>query len=121
MPPATTAAVLPAPGRDFELAELAIDAPRAGEALVELAGAGICHTDLSVAAGGLDPGMPTVLGHEGAGVVLDVGAGVSHISPGDSVVLSFAHCDTCAACRSGRPAYCEAARGLNFSCRRLDG
>jgi aryl-alcohol dehydrogenase len=121
MPSSTTAAVLPGPGRPFELTEAEIEAPRAGEALIELAGTGVCHTDLSVAGGGLAPGMPVVLGHEGAGVVVEVGEGVSHISPGDGVVLSYAHCDACVACRSGRPAYCEDALGLNFSCRRSDG
>jgi len=121
MPTTTTAAVLPAPGAAFELTELELDEPGPGEALIELAATGICHTDLSVAASGIDPEIGVVLGHEGAGTVLALGAGVSHLSAGDRVVLSYAHCDSCPACRGGRPAYCHASFGLNFAGRRLDG
>ncbi len=71
------------------LEELELEAPRAGEVLVRIATAGICHTDLRAHAGGVLPTpRPVVLGHEGAGTIMQVGPGVAGLRPGDRVVLS---------------------------------
>jgi aryl-alcohol dehydrogenase len=100
--------------------EVELGPQQAGELLVRVVACGVCHTDLSVHAG---PGpKPIVLGHEGAGVVEDVGPGVEDLAPGDHVVLSAAaHCGECAACRRGAYPYCLHGRELNFSGLRPDG
>jgi aryl-alcohol dehydrogenase len=97
-----------------------LQAPQAGEALVRIVACGVCHTDLSVHE---RPGpRPIVLGHEGAGVVEEVGPGVTEIAPGDHVILSAAaHCGTCASCRRGAYPYCEEGLERNFSGLRPDG
>ncbi|RLV48560.1 NAD(P)-dependent alcohol dehydrogenase [Nocardioides mangrovicus] len=102
----TQAAVVESAGADFTLAEVDLDDLRADEVRVQMVAAGLCHTDLGVAAGGLPFPLPGVLGHEGAGVVLEVGAGVEGISTGDQVLLSFTSCGACGNCRDGHPAYC---------------
>jgi len=93
--------------RDVDLAE-----PRAGEALVRLVACGVCHTDLYTASGADPSGYaPTVLGHEGAGVVERVGEGVSSVAPGDHVVTLFSpQCRECIHCRSDRTNLCLAIR-----------
>lgn len=100
------AAVLNKPG-ELVVSEVAFGAPGPGEVLVKLVASGLCHTDLGVIAGGIPFGTPGVIGHEGAGVVEAVGAGVSSVVPGDKVLLSFTSCAECTACESGHPAYCE--------------
>ncbi|MFI9584577.1 Zn-dependent alcohol dehydrogenase [Streptomyces sp. NPDC052236] len=92
--------------------DLEIREPGAGEVLVAVAAAGLCHSDLSVIDGTIPFPVPVVLGHEGAGVVEAVGAGVSHVAPGDHVSLStLANCGTCADCDRGRPTMCRKAIG----------
>ena len=93
--------------RDVELAE-----PRAGEVLVRLVACGVCHTDLYTASGADPSGYaPTVLGHEGAGVVERVGDGVSSVAPGDHVVTLFSpQCRECIHCKSTRTNLCLAIR-----------
>jgi aryl-alcohol dehydrogenase len=98
--------VLDAPGA-LVVADVEFGAPGPGEVLVKLVASGLCHTDLAVIAGGIPFGTPGVIGHEGAGVVAAVGEGVSSVSVGDKVLLSFTSCGYCAACSSGHPAYCE--------------
>jgi len=102
----TTAAVVEQPGAPFVLQEVTLDEVRAGEVLVQIVAAGLCHTDLGVQAGGIPFKLPGILGHEGAGIVIEVGPGVTKVKPGDKVVLSFTSCGTCGACRGGHPAYC---------------
>jgi len=68
--------------------------------------AGLCHTDMGVANGALPFPLPGVLGHEGAGIVEQVGSAVTALQPGDHAILSFTSCGTCANCRDGHPAYC---------------
>ncbi|MET9338089.1 NAD(P)-dependent alcohol dehydrogenase [Nonomuraea sp. NPDC003804] len=102
----TQAAVVEGPGAPFTLREVDLDDPRHGEVLVRMKAAGICHTDLTVAAGLIPFPLPGVLGHEGAGVVEEVGPGVTKVRPGDHVVLTFTSCGACASCRVGHPAYC---------------
>ncbi|MEU0088380.1 Zn-dependent alcohol dehydrogenase [Streptomyces sp. NPDC006274] len=92
--------------------DLEIRAPGPGEVLVEIAAAGLCHSDLSVVDGTIPFPVPVVLGHEGAGVVAAVGPGVGHVAPGDHVSLStLANCGACADCDRGRPTMCRRAIG----------
>lgn len=100
------AAVLNAPG-DLVLSDVEFSDPGPGEVLVRLTASGLCHTDLGVIAGGIPFATPGIIGHEGAGVVVEVGAGVRSVAPGDKVLLSFTSCGQCAACDAGYPAYCE--------------
>ncbi|WP_448808325.1 NAD(P)-dependent alcohol dehydrogenase [Agromyces bauzanensis] len=100
------AAILTEPGAPFTVQDVVYSEPGHGEVLVKLVASGLCHTDLGVQAGGIPFPMPGIIGHEGAGVIESVGDGVTVVSPGDQVLLSFASCGDCAACRSSHPAYC---------------
>ncbi|MER5715072.1 Zn-dependent alcohol dehydrogenase [Streptomyces sp. NPDC002132] len=92
--------------------DLVVRDPGPGEVLVAVSAAGLCHSDLSVVDGTIPFPAPVVLGHEGAGVVEAVGAGVAHVAPGDHVALStLANCGTCADCDRGRPTMCRRAIG----------
>ena len=92
--------------------DLEVRDPEAGEVLVAVAAAGLCHSDLSVVDGTIPFPAPVVLGHEGAGVVAAVGPGVTHVVPGDHVALStLANCGACAECDRGRPTMCRQAIG----------
>ncbi|MEV1062304.1 Zn-dependent alcohol dehydrogenase [Streptomyces sp. NPDC050263] len=92
--------------------DLEVRGPAPGEVLVAITAAGLCHSDLSVVDGTIPFPAPVVLGHEGAGVVAEVGAGVTHVVPGDHVALStLANCGTCAECDRGRPTMCRQAIG----------
>jgi S-(hydroxymethyl)glutathione dehydrogenase/alcohol dehydrogenase len=92
--------------------DLEIRDPGPGEVLVDVAAAGLCHSDLSVIDGTIPFPAPVVLGHEGAGVVEAVGPGVTHVAPGDHVALStLANCGACADCDRGRPTMCRKAIG----------
>lgn len=83
-------------------------APGPGEVRVQIAAAGVCHSDLHVTTGAWDVPAPVVLGHEGSGVVTAVGPGVDDLEPGDHVVLSWVPgCGECRACQAGRPAQCS--------------
>ena len=89
--------------------EAAIDAPRAGEVLIRMAAAGVCHSDLSVLDGTVPMPLPMVLGHEGSGVVQQLGAGVTGLAVGDHVVLSFIPaCGNCHFCERHEPHLCVA-------------
>jgi aryl-alcohol dehydrogenase len=110
----TTAAVVESAGAGFSLSQVELAEPRPDEVLVRMVAAGVCHTDLGVAAGALPFPLPGVLGHEGAGVVEAVGAAVTRVRPGDQVLLSFTSCGRCANCRDGHPAYCATWLPLNL-------
>ena len=117
------AVVLREPGRPVEVEEVELDPPKAGEVLVRMAAAGVCHSDVRLADGELGKGRwPMVLGHEGAGVVEAVGEDVSHVAPGDHVALSFVPaCGSCRSCLSGRPNLCEPAGRSALAGVLLDG
>lgn len=119
---AIDALVTAGPGAGFALTPCWLDEPRDHEVLVRIVAVGVCHTDLGVAAGYL-PSLPfpAVLGHEGAGIVEAAGPGVEHVVVGDHVVITGPRCLTCRFCRDGRPAYCQHADELVFSCQRADG
>src|ERR1700739_2328608 len=106
------AAVLEEFGRPLEIQELDLAEPQAGEVLVRLVACGVCHTDLYTASGADPSGYsPTVLGHEGAGVVERVGEGVTSLREGDHVVTLFSpQSRECPPCRSPKPTLCLATR-----------
>jgi aryl-alcohol dehydrogenase len=113
-------AVVREPGGPFLLEQVHLADPWPDEVLVEIVASGMCHTDLLVRDSRPDS-LPAVLGHEGAGVVREVGSDVRGIAPGDKVVLSFPSCGQCLRCRTGRSAYCDSIAALKFGCRRPDG
>ena len=108
----TRAAVAFAAGNPLEIVELDLDGPRAGEVLVELKATGVCHTDAFTLSGDDPEGLfPAVLGHEGAGVVVEVGPGVTSLAPGDHVIpLYTPECRTCAYCLSRKTNLCQRIR-----------
>jgi Zn-dependent alcohol dehydrogenase len=106
----TEAAVLIKPGERVQLTKVDLAAPQRGEVVVEIAATGVCHSDLSVALGLLPNPLPVVLGHEGAGTIVQVGDGVTDVAPGDRVVLSWlAQCGTCFYCAHEQPFLCDSA------------
>lgn len=115
------AAVISEKGGTFDLQQLDADGPRDGELLVEIKGVGLCHTDLLVRDQFISMKLPAVLGHEGAGIVKAVGAGVADIGVGDHVVLSFSSCGHCRRCDQDLPSYCQSFAALNYVGRRPDG
>ena len=120
--PTATAAVLSANHEPFVLQEIEVESPRRDEVLVRIVATGLCHTDLSAREGLIPFPLPGVLGHEGAGVVEEIGDGVTDLAVGDHVVMSFAFCGGCRTCRTGHPVYCESWAGLNlFGGSRADG
>jgi S-(hydroxymethyl)glutathione dehydrogenase/alcohol dehydrogenase len=106
------AAVLEQFGKPLNVTELDLDEPRAGEVLVRLEACGVCHTDMYTASGADPSGYaPTVLGHEGAGIVERLGDGVTSLQPGDRVVTLFSpQCRECVHCRSPKTNLCLAIR-----------
>ncbi|CAL9609622.1 Zn-dependent alcohol dehydrogenase [Streptomyces sp. Tu 3180] len=111
---AVRAAVLPAVGAPLEVTEIDLPEPGPGRIRVRLAAAGVCHSDLSLSNGTMRLPVPAVLGHEGAGTVVTVGEGVTHLAPGDGVVLNWApSCGGCPACARGEVWLC--ANALNGS------
>ncbi|MBA8824072.1 aryl-alcohol dehydrogenase [Saccharopolyspora lacisalsi] len=117
----TTAAIARDYHEPFRIEQLHLDEPRRGEARVRMVASGICHTDAIVRDGVYPTPLPAVLGHEGAGIVEQVGDGTTRVRPGDHVVLSAAYCTRCPQCRSGRMAYCENLLAEDFGGRRSDG
>jgi S-(hydroxymethyl)glutathione dehydrogenase/alcohol dehydrogenase len=99
----TRAAVATQAGKPLEIMDVNLDGPRAGEVLVEIKATGICHTDEFTLSGADPEGLfPAILGHEGAGVVLEVGEGVTSLKPGDHVI----------------PLYTPSAGNANTACTR---
>jgi S-(hydroxymethyl)glutathione dehydrogenase/alcohol dehydrogenase len=92
----------------YSIEDVTLDAPRAGELRIKMAATGVCHSDVSVVNGTLPLPKPIVLGHEGAGVVAEIGEGVSGFELGDHVVLSFnPACGGCSSCRRQEPQFCS--------------
>ena len=109
----TRAAVAWAAGKPLSITEVEIGGPRAGEVLVEVKATGLCHTDLYTLSGADPEGLfPSILGHEGAGIVREIGAGVTSVKPGDHVIpLYTPECRQCKTCLSQRSNLCTAIRG----------
>src|SRR5256714_4337605 len=108
----TRAAVATAAGKPLEIATVQLDGPKDGEVLVELKATGICHTDEFTRSGGDPEGLfPAILGHEGAGIVVDVGRGVTSLKKGDHVIpLYTPECRQCPSCLSRKTNLCTAIR-----------
>jgi S-(hydroxymethyl)glutathione dehydrogenase / alcohol dehydrogenase len=108
----TRAAIAHAAGKPLEIATVELDGPKAGEVLVELKATGICHTDEFTRSGGDPEGLfPSILGHEGAGIVVDVGPGVTSVKNGDHVIpLYTPECRQCKSCLSRKTNLCTAIR-----------
>lgn len=108
----TRAAVAFAPGKPLEIVELDLEAPKKGEVLIKVTHTGVCHTDAFTLSGDDPEGLfPAVLGHEGAGIVMEVGEGVTCVKPGDHVIpLYTAECRECLFCKSGKTNLCVSVR-----------
>ena len=106
------AALARAAGAPLEVTEVDLEGPKAGEALVEIKATGICHTDAYTLSGKDPEGLfPSIMGHEGAGVVVEIGPGVTTLKPGDRVIpLYIPECRNCRSCLSGRTNLCTAIR-----------
>jgi len=102
--------------------EVELDPPGPGEVLVRVGGAGICHSDLSVVNGDRARGLPMVLGHEGAGEIVELGAGVTDVSVGAHIVFQFTpSCGRCRRCLEGRPQVCERAAATKSKGQLMSG
>ncbi|MGW9247350.1 NAD(P)-dependent alcohol dehydrogenase [Streptomyces badius] len=109
------AAVLRSYEDPFAVEEVMLNAgPGDGEVLIRIAGCGMCRTDLAVRRSAGRSPLPAVLGHEGAGVVVEAGGPATGLSPGDHVVLSFDSCGHCRSCLGAAPAYCDDFAALNL-------
>ena len=108
----TRAAVATAAGKPLEIIDVDLEGPKEGEVLVEIKATGVCHTDEFTRSGADPEGLfPSILGHEGAGVVVDVGKGVTGLKKGDHVIpLYTPECRTCEYCTSGKTNLCQAIR-----------
>jgi aryl-alcohol dehydrogenase len=119
------AAVIFEKSGEFSIEQLQISDPNDDEVLVRIVGTGICHTDLAGREQYLpippERAFPAVFGHEGAGVVETVGAGVTKVKPGDHVALSWDFCGACPSCKSGNEPYCDNLFLYNFNGARPDG
>ncbi|MEE6262309.1 S-(hydroxymethyl)mycothiol dehydrogenase [Plantactinospora sonchi] len=111
-----------AKGAPVEVTTVVVPDPGPGEAVVRVQACGVCHTDLHYREGGINDDFPFLLGHEAAGVVEQVGAGVTDVEPGDFVVLNWrAVCGNCRACRKGKPWYCFATHNAKQKMTLADG
>jgi aryl-alcohol dehydrogenase len=105
----------------FKIEPVELDGPRPDEVLVKIGASGLCHTDLHARDGYFPMPYPGVYGHEGAGVVAEVGSAVAHLAEGDHVVISFPWCGECEHCREDRRAYCRRGSELKSRGARADG
>ncbi|MFK0193830.1 S-(hydroxymethyl)mycothiol dehydrogenase [Kitasatospora sp. NPDC090308] len=111
-----------AKGAPVEVVPVVVPDPGPGEAVVRVQACGVCHTDLHYREGGINDEFPFLLGHEAAGVVESVGAGVTEVAPGDFVILNWrAVCGRCRACKRGRPWYCFATHNARQKMTLEDG
>ena len=102
------AAVLDGTNKEFTVEEVELDPPKAGEVLVKMVASGICHSDLHVITGDLERPFPVILGHEGAGIIEEIGEGVTSVKVGDHVILTYLPaCGKCHWCHIGEPHMCD--------------
>ena len=117
----TEAAILWEPGKPWSVETIELDPPKAGEVLVELVASGMCHSDDHAKTGDLPAITPLIGGHEGAGIVMEVGEGVTSVEPGDHVVFSFVPaCGQCPSCADGHSNLCDNGAALLVGAQ-LDG
>lgn len=112
------AAVVREAGGPFRIETVELEAPRAHEVLVEVAAVGVCHADILVRDQDFPTTLPAVFGHEGAGIVRQVGESVTEVLPGDRVVMTYDYDGTCPNCRRGKMAYCDRFFEHNFATSR---
>src|SRR4030042_285440 len=116
------AAILFEVGQKLDIREVEVEAPHAGEVLIKMAVGGVCHSDLHVMTGHLVASLAAILGHEGSGVVAEVGPGVTSVKPGDHVIPIWRlSCGVCEYCSGGRPALCAAGTQIRMTGRLMDG
>ena len=116
------AAILTGLDQPLEIHDIDVESPHAGELKVRMAASGVCHSDLSVQNGTLLGMPPIVLGHEGAGIVEEVGEGVTNVKPGDHVVISWVpQCGDCYFCQQGQGQLCKEAETALMTGGLLDG
>ncbi|MCC9310438.1 S-(hydroxymethyl)mycothiol dehydrogenase [Kitasatospora sp. RB6PN24] len=114
--------IAPGKGEPVRVETIVVPDPGPGEAVVRVQACGVCHTDLHYREGGINDDFPFLLGHEAAGIVEQVGEGVTEVAPGDFVILNWrAVCGQCRACRRGRPQYCFATHNAKQPMTLLDG
>src|SRR5579885_3402385 len=117
----TRAGVIYAPGEPIRVEEIELDPPKDNEVQVRIVAAGICHSDYHIVVGDLPAYLPMALGHEGAGIVEEVGSKVTSVKPGDHVVLSFIPgCGKCRYCTSGHANLCNQGAAI-LAGPQLDG
>ncbi len=116
-----SAAVAHGPHENFSLETVELAPPREDEVIVEIRGVGLCHTDIAARDGVYGLPYPLILGHEGSGVVVEIGSAVTSLAPGDEVTVSFSSCGRCRPCSNGRPAYCAEFTAENYIGSRPDG
>jgi Zn-dependent alcohol dehydrogenase len=120
--PQVRAAVLRAPGEPLRVEDVQLEAPHDGEVLVRVEAAGVCHTELHYMDGAIPCPLPIVLGHEGSGVVEEVGARVDAVAVGDRVAFTWRpRCGHCEYCVTGRPVMCVYGRVQARTGGLLDG
>jgi aryl-alcohol dehydrogenase len=115
------AAVAREAGKPLQFENATLEAPRDNEVLVRLVATGVCHTDMVIRDQQFKTPLPMILGHEGAGVIEQIGRNVTTVAPGDHVVMTYMYCGLCAPCATGHPAHCANMGPLNFGGGRLDG
>jgi aryl-alcohol dehydrogenase len=118
---ASTVAVVREPGAALSIEQAQVLTPGPKEVLVKVVASGVCHTDMVFRDQFFPSPLPIVLGHEGSGVVVEVGADVTVVAPGDHVVMTYMSCGLCAPCETGHPAHCSNMAPLNFGGGRPDG
>ena len=118
----TKAAVLWEVGAPWSIEEIELDAPKAGEVLVKMVASGMCHSDEHLTTGDLPAMLPVIGGHEGAGIVQEVGEGVSWLQPGDHVVFGFIpSCGKCPSCSNGHQNLCDLGAAMGLGRQISDG
>jgi aryl-alcohol dehydrogenase len=115
------AAVARETGKPLQFESASLEAPRDNEVLVRMVATGVCHTDMVVRDQQFQTPLPMILGHEGAGVVEQIGRNVTTVAVGDHVVMTYMYCGLCSPCATGHPAHCANMGQLNFGGGRLDG
>lgn len=122
MPRTSQAVIARSVNAPVEVVTITVPDPGPGEVVVKVQACGVCHTDLHYKLGGIGDDFPYLLGHEAAGVVEEVGEGVTEVAPGDYVVLNWrAVCGQCRACRKGKPWYCFATHNARQKMTLDDG
>jgi aryl-alcohol dehydrogenase len=114
------AAIVREAGKPLVFEEASLEAPRDNEVLVRMVATGVCHTDMVIRDQQYKTPLPMILGHEGAGIVEQVGRAVTTVAVGDHVVMTYMYCGLCSPCATGHPAHCANMGQLNFGGGRLD-